>query len=98
MTGEIKKGYGKEPEPFVERIGGKASYGNWTGSLEFDFDTTWENGEPDGHPVWPLSSAGRRFGFVASTPGWSYRGSGADSILLFYEPVENLVLLTFDWT
>ncbi|MGO1070125.1 hypothetical protein [Lysobacter sp. CA199] len=29
--------------------------------------------------------------------GWNYRSSGAD-LMLFYEPVERLALLTFDWT
>ncbi|MFD7498414.1 hypothetical protein ACFV8T_39945 [Streptomyces sp. NPDC059832] len=54
--------------------------------------------EYDDNSAWPVSSAGNPFHFVASVPGWHYRRTGADSILLFFEPVERLALLTFDWS
>lgn len=87
-----------EPQPLLDQLGGTAQDSNWTGCLPFDVETAGKYGDPEGHAVWPLSPAGRRFELVASTPGWLYRRNGADSILLFYEPVEKLVLLTFDWT
>ncbi|MFF2080194.1 hypothetical protein ACFVXG_36220 [Kitasatospora sp. NPDC058162] len=76
----------------VEQLGGDADpHGNWMQPelfpLEYDEDSAW-----------PLSPAGNRFRFVASVPGWHYRRSGADSVLLFFEPVERLALLTFDWS
>ncbi|MEY9842182.1 hypothetical protein [Streptacidiphilus sp. EB103A] len=52
----------------------------------------------DGDRAWPIGPAGRRFEFVAAVPGWHYRSSGADWIMLFFEPVDRLALLTFDWS
>ncbi|MGO4262032.1 hypothetical protein [Lysobacter sp. TAB13] len=81
----------------VERLGGFADAGyNWEETVEFPL----EYGQAEGveQAVWPLSPSGRRFEHVASVPGWNYRKTGADLIVLFYEPVEQLALLTFDWT
>jgi hypothetical protein len=56
--------------------------------------------------VVPLSMNGRKFQFIASATPWRYAqddGSsewmqfGADGILLFFEPVERIVLQTFEW-
>ncbi|MFE6050955.1 hypothetical protein ACFQ6N_09380 [Kitasatospora sp. NPDC056446] len=76
----------------LEQLGGDAdSHGNWVQPelfhVEYDEDTAW-----------PVSPAGNPFRFVASAHGWNYRRTGADSILLFFEPVERLALLTFDWS
>ncbi len=95
--GRISSG-NTEPQPFIEQLGGATPYANWTVTTEFPVEPAVKPGGPEPKQVWPLSPAGRRFEFVASTPGWLYRRDGADSILLFYEPVEKLVLLTFDWT
>ena len=54
--------------------------------------------EDDDTGIWPISRGGNRFWFVAEVPGYFYRHSGADSILLFFEPVERLALLMFDWS
>ncbi|MFD7286813.1 hypothetical protein [Streptomyces sp. NPDC059863] len=75
----------------LDQLGGYADQGNWADPdlfrLEFDEDRAW-----------PVSPAGNPFAFVAAVPGWHYRRSGADWILLFFEPVERLALLTFDWS
>lgn len=89
--------YGNEDAiELVEHVGGEmGAGGNWEETVEFPL----EYGQADGEDVvWPLSPAGRRFRHVASVPGWHYRTSGADLILLFYEPVERLALLSFDWS
>ncbi|AKK07147.1 hypothetical protein CMUST_14270 [Corynebacterium mustelae] len=53
----------------------------------------------DGDLVYyPVSEAGNRFYLIAETPAYSYTADGADSILLFFEPKERLVLFTFDWS
>lgn len=93
-----KPSYGREDAiELIEQLGGAMeSGGNWEETVEFPL----ERGPADGveEAVWPLSPSGRRFEHVASVPGWHYRSSGADTILLFYEPVERLALLSFDWT
>jgi hypothetical protein len=77
----------------LEQLGGEPdSDGNWVQPDLFDLEDDDEDG------VRPVSPAGNPFRFVASVPGWHYRGTGADSILLFFEPVERLALLTFDWS
>lgn len=51
---------------------------------------------PGRHPAGHADGA--RFRFVAGVTGWEYRAMGADRILLFYEPVSRVALLTFDWS
>lgn len=87
----------EEPAELITELGGALqSGGNWEETVEFplEYGSTADVQEA----VWPLSPSGRRFEHVASVPGWHYRTSGADSILLFYEPVEGLALLSFDWS
>lgn len=63
--------------------------GGWTTSDRL----RWRPGRhPAGH------ADGARFRFVAGVTGWEYRAMGADRILLFYEPVSRVALLTFDWS
>lgn len=45
-----------------------------------------------------MTRDGRSYRFIAAVPGWHYRASGADSILLYYDPVERIVLKTFVFT
>lgn len=77
---------------FLDQLGGHAdSAGNW---IETDLFPL----ERDGERARPIGPAGRPFEFVAAVPGWHYRSSGADWIMLFFEPVDRLALLTFDWS
>jgi len=79
----------------IDQLGGQPTEGNWYyrsgGAYAFPV-------QHDDAGIWPISPGGNRFWFVAEVPGWIYRRSGADSILLFFEPVERLALLTFDWS
>jgi hypothetical protein len=79
----------------IDRLGGQPDEGNWyaRGAAAVPFPV-----EYDDAGIWPMSPSGNRFWFVAEVPGWRYRRRGADSILLFFEPVERVALLTFDWT
>jgi len=96
-----KKGkplYGnEEAAPLVDAMSGTAEYGSWVDTVEFPVEHHVDESR-DIREVWPLSPTGRRFHHIASVAGWNYRTIGADTILLFYEPVEGLALLTFDWT
>jgi hypothetical protein len=79
----------------LHQLGGQPEEGNWFApdSAAYPFPV-----EHDDAGIWPLSPAGNRFWYVAEVAGWRYRSSGADSILLFFEPVERLALVTFDWS
>jgi hypothetical protein len=81
--------------PVLGQLGGSAEEGNWYSRDVEAVDFPVEHDDVD---IWPISPSGNRFWFVAEVPGWHYRRSGADSILLFFEPVERLALVTFDWT
>lgn len=48
-------------------------------------------------PVYPKSPSGYPFYHVASVPAYYYQQLGADKIIMFYEPIEQLVLFTFHW-
>ncbi|MFB7665357.1 hypothetical protein ACFC1R_15635 [Kitasatospora sp. NPDC056138] len=83
---------GPDAMALLEQLGGDADpHGNWVRPELFPV-------EYDDDSAWPVSPAGNPFRFVASVPGWHYRRTGADSILLFFEPVERIALLTFDWS
>ena len=84
---------------FVQQLGGDVEgLANWVEAVEFPMDVVDINVDEGETHVYPLSPAGHRFFHVASVPGWHYRSAGADLIVMFYEPVEGLVLFTFDYS
>lgn len=84
---------------FIDEIGGVAEgYGNWVETVEFPMDIVEATDDSGDIDVWPLSPAGRRFQHVLGAPAYHYGISGADLIVMFYEPVEGLVLFCFDWS
>ncbi|MDR7148992.1 hypothetical protein J2W49_000941 [Hydrogenophaga palleronii] len=87
--------FDREPSSnFLEQLGGPAAGGNWAetdGGIRLMADDEWND-------VYPVGPTGNRFHFVAQVPGWHYCKAGADSIILFFEPVERIALITFDWT
>lgn len=85
-----------EPIAFVGQLGGTANGNdNWVTIGDHPVQVV---PRPNSFPAaFPLSPQGRHFHHVASVPGWHYRQFGADNILMFYEPVEQLVLFTFDF-
>ncbi|UJP40343.1 hypothetical protein [Cellulomonas palmilytica] len=83
------------PVPVLDQLGGEAPEGNW---VVPDGITVEEHETEDGTVAWPVDPQGRRFHHVASVAGYHYRRSGADSVLLFFEPESRTALLTFDWT
>ena len=80
----------------LDQLGGVTGFGNWTDCPEipaaFRMDTE------DMENVFPRLGDGRPFRFIASVAGYPWQDTGADAILLFYEPETRTVLLTFDWT
>lgn len=87
--------YDVERMTFIEQIGGAADYSKFpNSSLSLAYERSKKNGITAGYPVSP---AGHPFHHVASVPAHHYQSSGADLIMMFYEPVEQLVLFTFYW-
>lgn len=86
----------KQRLAYIEEMGGVAEgYGNWVETVEFPMDVEESDDSCD---IWPLSPAGRRFQHVLSVPAYHYGISGADRVVMLYEPVEGLVLFCFDWS
>lgn len=84
---------------FIDEMGGVAEgYGNWVETVEFPMDIVEATDDSGDIDIWPLSPAGRRFQHALSVPASHYGISGADLIVMFYEPVEGLVLFCFDWS
>lgn len=82
---------------FVDRVGGPAyGWANWVDPEAFPLDIR-DVGDDEGLVINPLAENGDPFHFVAGVAGWRYRESGADWILMFYEPASRTVLFTFDW-
>jgi hypothetical protein len=94
------------PRRILEQLGGDALADNWTftaleSGVQMNRGThTYLTRSWLGESVYPISSRGNRFYFIASVPAYSYvkHSCGADSIMLFYEPIESIVWLTFDYS
>ncbi|MCY1358836.1 hypothetical protein D9M69_453800 [compost metagenome] len=80
---------------FVEQICGDVDIGQiCSGSMSLYYEKSMRNGIT---PAYPRSPSGKPFYHVASVPAYHYQQTGADKIIMFYEPVERLVLFTFYW-
>ncbi len=87
-----------ESRAFLDTVGGPAhGWANWVDPEMFPLDVC-DIGDDEGVIIYPLAENGDRFHFVASVAGWHYRESGADQILMFYEPGSRTVLFTYDWS
>lgn len=86
---------GREPAPVavLSQLGGDAPVGNMEWEDVPGAAFTYSYGDTA-----PMTRDGRPYRFIAAVPGWRYRNSGADSILLYYDPVERIVLETFDFS
>lgn len=98
-----KREYFTEPWNFLDQLGGTTGWANWTSYCE-DFGIKLNAGYYDEgleDDIYPISPAGNRFYFIAGVPAWHYitNGySGADWIVMYYEPIERIVWFTFDYT
>lgn len=84
-----------DPEEFFTDLETDAEFGNWASDDGFplEFKTSDENCF-----VYPLTEDGRRFIYIGGVSGFAYGDRSADFILLFFDPVTRIALLTFDWT
>lgn len=87
---------GEMHDNFIDQLGGTVGWGNWSGDIG-DGDKVPQDDSDDDN-IRPLTPDGKPFHFVAGVPAYNYCASGADWILLFFEPESRTVLFTFDWT
>lgn len=95
-----KKPLEKRPEDkpmnLLDQLGGGVGDANWTSycdGIDMNMD--------DEDDIYPISPAGNRFYFIAGVPAWHYITNsygGADWIVLFYEPIERIAWMTFDYS
>jgi hypothetical protein len=83
-------------EKWLDNLGGDFWYGNWASGADVPSAFTFID-DSDNDRI-ELAYQGNPFFFVADVAGYNYCASGADSILLFYEPKSRTALFTFDWT
>lgn len=98
---------------YLDSLGGEICHGNWTGHppppaafvLTDEAGAYQKGGLTYRHDSSDLvddgvriTYKGKSFFFVASVAGYNWCATGADSILLFYEPENRIALFTFDWT
>ena len=103
----LEDGEDPERENFLDELGGGFRYGNWPETAEIpktftltlppagmklvDLDELPDNGIK-------IAYNGNPFHYIAGVAGYNYCSSGADMILLMYEPVSRIVLFTFDYS
>ena len=78
----------------IEQLGGDPGAGNWTAIAP---PPAYRLLVSDSGLAEVTLADGRPFRFVASTAGYPWRETGADAILLFFEPETRTAVLTFDW-
>lgn len=94
---------------FLDHFGGRTFYNNWTDSFAsyekyniFPLKNTFyrlEEGETVGiHLSAQLFCKDEPFFFVGDVAGYNWCSSGADEILMFYEPKNRIVLFTLNFT
>jgi hypothetical protein len=91
-----KQEYYGEAYNLVDQLGGNVGDANWTSYCD-GIDMSMEDDEN----IYPVSPSGNRFYFIAGVPGYHYITKGysePDWIVLFYEPIERIAWLTFDYS
>ncbi|MGE8223738.1 MAG: enolase, partial [Stenotrophomonas sp.] len=100
--------YGKgEPSErdYLDTLGGQISCGNWIETadipnaftLEFT-DAANDRHAPDDAELAIIRRDGNTFFAVAEVAGYNWCATGADAIVMLYEPVSRTVLFSYDWS
>ena len=104
ITSQMNAAYSDvEPSILLNFLGGDAYEGNWRYPIEEHltlqhFEVMKENDEYPSMKTHIFDQEGKQYHFIASATAWQYCESGADDILMFYQPETRRVLFTFDWT
>ncbi len=87
---------------YLDDIGGGFWYGNWTEGAKIPsaFEMTVKEYTDDDTPNDGIEILykGNPFYYIGNVAAYNYCGSGADAIILMYEPVSGIVLFTFDFS
>lgn len=83
-----------KPVAALTHLGGRAPVGNMVYTDVPGAAFTYTDGDGGA----PRTADGRQYQFIAAVPGWHYRNAGADTVLLYYDPVERVALQTFVFT
>ncbi len=88
------------PQNFLDSLGGQIWYANWTETspVPSAFEMNISDGEDLFNDGISITYKGREFIYIAEVAGYNYCKSGADAILMFYEPKSRIVLFSYDWT
>lgn len=89
---------GKWSQSFLDQLGGEISDANWicSGDLPKGFECHINHDNDDFHVS--FTRDGNPFFLVAAVAGYKWLSSGADAIVMMYEPETRTVLFSFDWT
>lgn len=100
---------GKLANIHVSKLDGEIIQKNWLDNLGGDFSKVygnWVSGEPpkaickkmqDGEII-SINYQGNPIYFIAGVPAYNYGCGGADWIVMLYEPINKIVLFTYDWS
>jgi hypothetical protein len=100
----LEKREDEAPLNILDQLGGTIGFANWTNYCEefgIKLNIVDEDDAEAEHNVYPISPNGNRFYFVAGVPAYHYITNGyggADWIVLYYEPIERIAWLTFDYS
>ncbi|PSD28285.1 enolase [Stenotrophomonas maltophilia] len=100
--------YGKgeaSERDYLDTLGGQISCGNWIETadipaaftLEFT-DAANDRHAPDDAELAIIRRDGHKFFAVAEVAGYNWCATGADAIVMLYEPVSRTVLFSYDWS
>ncbi len=99
--------YGKD-EPserdYLDTLGGRISCGNWIETADIPVASPWNSPTPPTTgmlqmmPNWRSSATVAKFFAVAEVAGYNWCATGADAIVMLYEPVSRTVLFSYDWS
>ncbi|MFB2537977.1 MULTISPECIES: hypothetical protein [unclassified Acinetobacter] len=91
-----------EAESFLSQLGGGMSESNWSSSIESHmpkaFVATKEQGDDLPDDGIRITHNGNRFYHIASANSGHWCKEIDSEIIMLYEPVERLILFTFDWS
>lgn len=88
----------KDRVELIQEIGGQCGCGNWSSGFPLlEQEAVDQEGEEILNMI-PLTQDNRPFLYIGDLHGFNYIEGAADGILLFYDPVDKIVLFTFNWT
>jgi hypothetical protein len=86
----------KDRVALINELGGQSFDGNWSSGFPFLEKREHDEDGDERNVMLPLTEDGRPFYYIGDVTGFHYFEGGADGVLLFYDPQEQIALVTFD--